>query len=374
MKNSHESPVRHGKIDSAFLWTLLALIIFGLLMLSSASGPTAYAKHGDAFFFVKHQLLYGLLPGAFLFLFFAKLDYRKLQKFAKLFFGLSLALLVVVFIPGIGATWGTARNWIYLFGFSLQPVEMVKFFFTIYMASWLAGRDDEDVHDTHRGLYPFLTTLGLVGLLLVLQPDIGGLSIIVGISIFMFFLAGASITHLLGMALSAVAGLFILIKAAPYRAARFTTFLHPELDPQGIGYHINQALMAIGSGGWFGLGFGHSRQKFLYLPEVEGDSIFAIIGEELGFVFVAAFLFLLIFFIFRGFRIAKNAPDRFGKILGAGMMCWIMIQSFVNMAAMLSLMPLTGVTLPFVSYGGTSLLMLLAAMGVVASISRQSTA
>lgn len=372
MKNFHETTSKNNKIDGTFFWTLIALLLFGFLMLASASGPAAYAKHNDAFFFVKHQLLYGLFPGIIFFLFFSKFDYRHLQKFAKIFFVLSLLFLVVVFIPGVGATWGTARNWINVFGFSLQPIEIVKFLFTMYMASWFANRDEEEVRDVQRGLSPFLMTLGLVSLLLVLQPDIGGLSIIVGISILMFFLAGASITHLFGMALSAVIALFVLIKAAPYRAARFTTFLQPELDPQGIGYHINQALMAIGSGGWFGLGFGHSRQKFLYLPEVEGDSIFAIIGEELGFIFASAFLFLLIFFIFRGFRIAKNAPDRFGKLLGAGIMCWIMVQSVVNVSAMLSLMPLTGVTLPFVSYGGTSLFVLLAAMGVMANISKQS--
>jgi cell division protein FtsW len=192
-------------------------------------------------------------------------------------------------------------------------------------------------------------------------------------AIVMFYLAGARLKHLLLIVAAGASAFFLLIRAAPYRAARFTTFLHPELDPRGIGYHINQALLAIGSGGFFGLGFGHSRQKFLYLPEVEGDSIFAIIAEELGFALLLVFLAVLLFFTARGFAIAKAAPDRFGKLLSGGIVSWLALQSFVNIAGMLSLMPLTGVTLPFISYGGSSLLVSLAAIGIVLSVSRAGT-
>ncbi|MBP9748990.1 cell division protein FtsW [Patescibacteria group bacterium] len=372
---AHTAPVRRTHAwDSVFLWTAAGFVLFGILMLSSASGPSAYAKFGDSFWFVKHQLLFGLVPGIVALLFFARLDYHRLQGWAKICLVASFALLLAVFIPGIGAAWGTSQSWIHVFGFSIQPAEIVKLTFLIFLATWLDQRGEEGVRDTNTGLFPFLALVGAVAFLLIRQPDVGGMSIIVGASLLLYFLSGAKASHLVGIAAAGVAALFILMKAAPYRAARLTTFLHPELDPRGIGYHINQALLAIGSGGFFGLGFGHSRQKFLYLPEVEGDSIFAIIAEELGFVLMLAFVAAILFFLFRGYKIARHAPDRFGQLLGGGIMCWLGLQTFVNIAGMLSLMPLTGLTLPFVSYGGTSLMMNLAAIGVMLNISKASNA
>lgn len=359
-------------VDQVFFWIVVGLVVFGLLMLSSASGPSGYSKFGDAFWFVKHQILYGLLPGSLLLLFFSRLPYRRLRTLALPLLVVSIGLLVLVFIPGLGAAWGTSRSWINVFGFSLQPAEVVKLTFIIYLAAWLEKSGEERARDFSTGLVPFLSVIGLVAALLILQPDMGGMSIIIGTSLMMYFLGGARVSHLVGIGSAGAAALFLLVKAAPYRAVRLTTFLHPELDPKGIGYHINQALLAIGSGGLFGLGFGHSRQKFQYLPEVEGDSIFAIMSEELGFFFMLAFVATLVFFACRGFKIARAAPDRFGELLVGGIVAWLVLQSFVNIAAMLSLMPLTGLTLPFVSYGGTSLMVDLAAIGIVLNVSRAS--
>jgi cell division protein FtsW len=199
------------------------------------------------------------------------------------------------------------------------------------------------------------------------------MSIIVVVALMIYFVAGASVKHLIGFGAASLAGLALLIKIAPYRAARFTVFLHPELDPQGIGYHINQALLAIGSGGLFGLGFGFSRQKHLYLPEVIGDSIFAVIAEELGFVVVSIILLVMFALVYRGYHIARNAPDQFAKLVVAGIMSWIGFQSFVNIAAMVGLLPITGLPLPFVSYGSSSLIVLFAAMGIITNISRYAT-
>lgn len=188
----------------------------------------------------------------------------------------------------------------------------------------------------------------------------------------MLFLGRATYSHLVLLALAGIILFLIMIWAAPYRAARFTTFLHPELDPLGQGYHINQAFLAIGSGGFFGLGLGHSQQKFAYLPEVHADSIYAVMAEELGFFVTVAFLFLLMYMALRGFSIAKNAPDDFGKLLVSGIIAWFMIQSFLNIGAMVGLLPLTGVPLPFVSHGGTALMVALAAVGIVLNVSKQT--
>ena len=194
--------------------------------------------------------------------------------------------------------------------------------------------------------------------------------IIVFIALSMYFVAGAHIKHLLMVSFGGLLLLFTLIKLAPYRLARFTIFLNPELDPQGIGYHINQAFLAIGSGGLFGRGFGQSRQKFNYLPEITGDSIFAIIAEELGFFLTVAFVAIFVFFAYKGYKIAFTSPDIFGKLLAVGITSWIIFQSFINIGAMVGLLPITGVPLPFISYGGTAMMMNLAAVGILINVSK----
>ena len=357
--------------DYTFLGLVAALILFGFFMLASASGPSGYESFGDSFYFVKHQFIFGLIPGIAALLLFSRIPYTYWKRSAWPLFLLSLLLLTLVFIPGIGATFGSSRSWISIGGlFSLQPAEIVKLTFLFYLAAWLEKQGEEGVRDVTSGFLPFVTVLGMMMFLLALQPDVGTMAIIVGMSMVVYFIAGAPWKHLAILVSGGVGLLLLLIKIAPYRAARLTTFLSPELDPQGIGYHINQALLAIGSGGLFGLGYGHSRQKFQYLPEVSGDSIFAIIGEEMGFVIASLVVLGFLWFFLKAIKIAKASPDPFGRYLVIGIVSWIMFQAFVNIGSMVSIMPITGVTLPFISYGGTSLAVCLAAIGVILNISR----
>jgi cell division protein FtsW len=230
----------------------------------------------------------------------------------------------------------------------------------------------DDLKDLHAGLVPFMIILGLMSVLILAQPDLGTLSVIAATAFIVYFIAGGAIAHLLGLGILGMTVFGIAIKSSPYRAARLTTFLHPELDPQGVGYQINQALLAIGSGGFFGKGYGHSLQKFQYLPEVIGDSIFAVMSEELGFLLTTVFLLVFLFLLLRGLKIAESAPDDFGKYLVTGIMAWFGVQAFINIGAMVGILPITGVPLPFLSYGGTSLIVTLAAAGVVLNVSRES--
>jgi len=360
-----------GTIDYLFLLIIGVIILFGLVMLLSASAPKGYTEFGDSYYFIKHQMIFGLIPGIGALLVFSRIPYMFWRQHAWSFLIFSLVLLVLVFIPGLSAGIGSAHSWISIGGlFSLQPSEIVKLTFLFYLAAWLAGHDKHSVRDVHSGFLPFVLVLGAIMLLMILQPDVGTMSIIAAMALIVYFVAGAPLTYVSGLIMAGIAGLALLITAAPYRAARFTTFLHPELDPQGIGYHINQALLAIGSGGFFGLGYGHSRQKFQYLPEVSGDSIFAIVSEEMGFLVATLTIVLFLIFLWRILEIAKHAPDPFAKYVVVGIGAWIVIQAFVNIGSMVALMPITGVPLPFISYGGTSLAISLAAMGVVLNISR----
>ncbi|MBI4280921.1 cell division protein FtsW, partial [Candidatus Uhrbacteria bacterium] len=340
------------KIDGIFLILVLALVGFGLMMLSSAAGPLGYARFGDTLYFVKHQALYGILPGLAVLLVMMKIPYGWWKRMAAPLLVISLVLLALVFIPGIRAEFGTARSWVRFGFFSFQPSEIVKLTFLFYLAAWFESRGEGGVRRWRTGFLPFLGVLGLIVALLLRQPDTGSMAVIALEALAVFFVAGSSLTHLVLTGGAGLVLLGILLKLSPYRAARFMTFLHPELDPQGIGYHINQALLALGSGGIFGLGYGHSRQKFQYLPEVYGDSIFAVIGEELGLFFSLLIVFGFLALFFRSVRIAQNAPDPFAKYFAIGVGAWFTIQAFVNIASMIALLPITGVTLPFVSYGG----------------------
>jgi cell division protein FtsW len=361
------------KPDYVFLGLVGAITVFGLIMLSSASSAVAYEKFQDNYWYLKHQIIFGLLPGLAAFFVMARIDYRKWKKYALPFLILSIVLLLLVFIPGLGASYGRARNWINFFGISLQPSEIVKLTFLIYLAAWLSTKKGEkEMKETSSSFIPFAAAFGLIVFLMAAQPDVGTLSIIAAISLIVYFFAGASLVHLSWITGAGALLFFILIKVAPYRTARLMTFLHPELDPQGLGYHINQALLAVGSGGFFGLGLGLSRQKFQYLPEVVGDSIFAIIAEELGFFLAAGLICAFIFLALRGFKIAKTAPDSFGKLLALGITSWFVFQAFINIGAMLGILPITGVPLPFISYGGTALTVGLAAAGIMANISKYS--
>ena len=360
------------RLDPLILGLVAGLVIFGLIVLMSATGPVAFQRTQDSLYYVKHQILSGVLPGLFLFAFFAVIDYRILKKLAPVFLIGTLALLLVVYVPGIGVTVGGARSWISLGSVQFQPSEIVKLTFLIYLAAWLSGRAGGKAHDLHEGLIPLAGMLSGVALLLIIQPDTGTAAVIIGTAMIMYLASGAPLIWFAGMVTLGAGAIAFLVKSSPYRAARFMTFLHPELDPQGIGYHINQAILAIGSGGILGLGYGKSRQKYLYLPEVEADSIFAVMAEELGFIITIVFVIAFGFLVWRCFKIALESRDPFGAYLAIGIGAWLGIQGLVNLMSMTGLMPMTGVTLPFISHGGTSMAVMLGAMGLIAGIPRHS--
>ena len=339
-------------------------------MLASASSPAGYSKFGDTFYFIKKQLLFGLLPGLILFFIFAHFNYHLLQKFSGIIYVAALFILALVFVPGVGLVLNGSRSWIQLFGLSLQPSELAKLAVIIFLAKLLS--EDRDLADWKNGLVPVLAMLSPAVLLVTVQPDVGTLAILVVIIFSMLYLADTPKIYLAILGLVGVVGFVILLLAAPHRAQRITTFLHPELDPKGIGYQINQSYLAVGSGGIWGLGLGHSRQKFQYLPEVQADSIFAVIAEEMGFV-ISSFLVMFIAFLgLRGLKIAKGAPDQFGRLLSAGIMVWFVWQSFLNISTTIGLLPLTGVPLPFISHGGSAMMVMLGSMGIIANVSKFS--
>ncbi len=361
--------MRSGEYDKILVLDVLLLTLFGLVMISSASVVLSYNEFGNNYYYLIHQFIYGFLPGIVMMIALSRIDYRKYRKHAPLFLVATLALLLSVFIPGIGSEIRDVRSWIIIFGMSFQPSELAKLTFIIYLAAWLEERKKK-VNDFYQGFLPFILIVALIAIPLIKQPDIGTLVAVSSIACTMYFVSGAGLRNLLMIFAGGVAGVIALIKVAPYRMNRLTTFLHPEIDPQGIGYQINQALLALGSGGLFGLGLGHSRQKFNYLPEPIGDSIFAVVGEELGLMGLAFLIFLFLIFAKRGLDIASRTKDDFGKFIAAGITAWVTFQALMNIGAITSLLPLTGIPLPFISYGGSALMSLLAAVGVLLSVSR----
>lgn len=355
-------------------YVLAALIgiflLFGLVMLSSAGSVLGFQRYGDSYLFLKRQLV-GLGVGLIAAVIAYKIDYRRWWKWAVPLFVVTLGLLVIVFLPGIGSLLLGARRWIQLGPVLFQPSELMKLALIFYLAAWFSQRERR-LADFQEGLIPFLITLGSVASLIILQPDLGTTMVIVLVAITMFYVAGGATRHLATMAVVGAGLLAIVIAVAPYRADRLTVFLNPGIDPQGAGYQVRQSYLAIGSGGLFGLGLGHSRQKYNYLPEPAGDSIFAIMAEELGFIIVSLFVLAWTMLIIRGIRVARGAPDTFGRLLATGIVAWLGVQALVNMAALSGLVPLTGIPLPFMSHGSSALIMNMAAAGVLLNVSRSS--
>lgn len=359
------------KVDRRFLLYVLILVFWGLAILSTASAPAGYLKFQDGFYFVKMQIIKGLLPGLVLFLFFCKIDYNFLRKIAWPFYLFVLFLLVLVFVPGLGMYLNGSRSWVAIGPLNFQPSEFGKIALIIILAMFLADRK-RDMNNWQYGLLPILAMIAPIFILIVLQPDLGTLSIFGFIAFVMLYLARVPRAHLVVLFLLGIMSFALFAATSDHGKNRLNTFLHPELDPQGVGYQINQAFLAVGSGGFWGLGLGQSRQKYQYLPEVSSDTIFAVLGEEMGFV--GAVLLVVLFFLIarRGLKIAKNAPDEFGRLLCGGVIAWFAGQAFLNIGAIVGLLPLTGVPLPFVSHGGSALLSALAAVGIVAGVSKQS--
>lgn len=355
--------------DFALFFGIIALVLVGAVIISSASVVMSKEVAQSQNFYLEKHLL-NLLGGFFFMYIGYAVDYSKWRKLAPLFIAAGLFLIAAVFIPGIGYSHGGATRWIKV-PFQFSPTEFFKLALIIYLAAWFEKRGDQMKSLVYSAL-PFWLILGLSLGLIMSQPDMGTTMVVTSVASIMYFVAGASITHIVAMAAAGVAGIFALIKFEPYRMARFMIFLDPSADQSGAGYQINQALLAIGSGGLLGLGFGQSRQKFNYLPEAATDSIFAIASEELGLIRMVLIVGLFIFVAFQGYRVAQKTPDAFSRLLAVGITSWIVVQAFINISAMLSLIPLTGVPLPFISYGSSSTWMLMFASGILLNISRHT--
>ncbi len=375
-------------MDVLLLGIVIGLTLFGLAMIASVSVFESYqltqrlAERGvlDApsnSFFLWRSFLHVLIGfGAMALAMFT--PYRLWEKLALPLFALTIGLLLLLFIPGLGNEYGTAQSWLQVFGFSLQPSEFLKLTLIFYLALWLQKRESL-ISTFQEGFLPFAALIVLSTFLVAVQPDLGSFLVLATIASTMFFIAGGNILHLcIGFSLAGVMGLPMIL-SQEYVRDRFRAFFTLMMDPnnQNIreegGYQIIQALIAVGSGGPFGVGYGKSIQKFGYLPEVQADMIFSAMAEELGFFRLLIILTMYAILIIRGFKIAREAPDRFGFLLAAGITTWIAFQSILNIAVNLSLFPLTGLTLPFISSGGSSLLSILIGMGILINISTYST-
>lgn len=350
---------------------IFLLVIFGLVMLSSAGVVEGQKKFGSPYYYLTHQFLYGVLPGLALFFLLSRINYRIWKKLALPLLIIAVGLLVLVFVPGAGFGLKGAQRWLNLRFFTIQPSEFLKLALIVYLAAWFSRREGH-LDDNPRSVIPFFLVLGFIGLLLISQPDIGTLAVITLVAVLMYFFAGAKLSHFIVLLLIFAILLGALAVFEPYRFNRLKTFFNPTQDTQGTSYHINQALIGIGSGGLFGLGYGQSRQKFNYLPEPVGDSIFAVLVEELGFVGGVALLSLFVFLSLVMIGIAKSSSSQFGRLLVLGMTVWISSQVFINISAISGLIPLTGIPLPFVSFGSSSLLSVLAGLGIAVNVSRYS--
>jgi cell division protein FtsW len=359
------------KVDKYLLWIVLSLLAIGLLMLFSASSVLSYQRFDHNYYYFIRQLFFGAVPGLILMFILSKIDYHIWQKFAPLLVLFGIGLLVAVLIPGIGFAVGGARRWINFGAFLFQPAEFIKLAMILYLASWYDKRQHH-VHDLYYGFLPILAVVGIVAGLIIMEPDMGTMLVLASIAAVMFFIGGVRLRFIAATAASSLLVLWILIKAAPYRAQRFIAYLDPSFDVTGVSYQINQALLAIGTGGWWGRGYGQSLQKHSYLPEPIGDSIFAIISEELGFIRVSFILLLFVLLAVRGFKIARTAPDTFGKLTAAGITAWLIVQAVINIGGITALIPLTGIPLTFISYGSTAMAISLAGVGILLNISRYS--
>lgn len=354
--------------DFVFIVVVLLLTAFGLVMLTSASSDLARGTFGDSYYYLKHQITNGLLPGILGFFLALFLPLKYFEKYAVVALILSIILLILVFTP-LGIEKNGSERWVSVGFFSFQPGEIMKFSFILFFASWLS-KNQARSKTISKGLLPFLLFLGVILGLLVLQPSTTIAVIIFLAAIIMYTTAGARIRFIVTTILLACLAFASLIAITPYRLERVKTFFNGTSDPRGATYQISQAKQAIGSGQIGGVGFGKSTTKLKYLPEPIGDSIFAVIAEEFGFIGSIGLLSGFLLFLGRGFGIARRSSDNFSRLIVTGFVSLIGIQTFINIGAISGLIPLTGVPLPFVSYGGTALAVFLTMSGIIANISR----
>lgn len=344
------------------------LVVFGLIILTSASSDLGQLKFGDSYFYLKHQLLYGFSVGLLGFWFASKFYYRHYQNWAILFLIASLIMLVLLFTP-LGVTAGGANRWLKAGPLTFQPSELLKITFVIYLASWLSNKSHRQ-QNFFGGFIPFLIITGLVGLLLILQPSTSTAVIMLATALIIYFKSGARISYIIYAVILGLALFLFISYLTPYRWERIKTFLDPSANTRSSSYQLNQALIAIGSGGLKGVGYGKSTTKLHYLPQPIDDSIFAIIAEELGFIGSAALILLFSAIVTRSFLLSKKVTDEFGQLLLVGFGSLIALQSFMHIGSISGLIPLTGVPLPFISYGGTALAVFMTISGIMVNISK----
>lgn len=361
--------MKHKKMDYLLFISVIIICIFGIIMIYSASSIWAEFKYQDAFKYVKQQGLFFII-GIFVMLFASKINLDFLKKKANLILGVCFLLLVLVLIPGIGSIRNGSRSWFGIGGLGIQPSEFAKLGLIIFTAKYLAN-NQKNMNDVKKGAIPIFLVIGVFFLLIMLEPDFGTAMVMALTLIALIFISGLPFSFFIKLGILGLGGIVALIIAAPYRMARIVSFLNPWSDPLGSGYQIIQSLYAIGPGGLLGQGFLNSRQKHFYLPEPQTDFIFSIISEEFGFLGVLIVCGFFFFIFYRMLRIALRSSDLFCKYLAFGLAFGILIQAVLNLAVVVGLIPVTGVTLPFFSYGGSSLLMSMISVGLVLNISRR---
>ena len=356
-------------IDALMLGIIVTLVVAGFLIFSSAS-LGLMPRGGASFTSVAFsQFVFGIIGGGIAMFLTSNIHYRHWRKYAVYFYVFTLILTMMVFVPGIGMSHAGATRWLDLGITTLQPSELLKIGFVIYVATWFSGVYSK-IDNWRYGLGPFFAILGVTAFVMLLQPDTDTFVIMATAGMAMYLVAGARWRDIAVVVAIGVVGLALVATFRPYVLDRFTTFLHPEADPLGSGYQVQQSLIAVGSGGLTGRGFGQSIQKFEYLPEPIGDSIFAVYAEEFGFIGSLVLLGGLVALALRGYRLSTEASDMFGTLLVVGFITVIIMQAFLNIAAMIGVAPLSGLPLPLISHGGTALLTTLAALGIVLNVSK----
>jgi cell division protein FtsW len=361
--------MKSKSIDKPFLLSVILLVVAGFFIFSSAS-LGILAREGISYSSVAlKQILVGFVAGGIVLIAAAKIPYKFWRNYAFYIFLASLLACVLVFVPKIGFGHGGAQRWINIGPYTVQPAELLKLGAIIYFSAWAASVKDK-IKTFKFGALPLFVVIGVCGALLLKQPDTGTFMVVFAILVSIFVAAGGKWRYIMMLFVMCVIGIFILAQMRPYLMSRLTVFLDPSQDSLGQGYQIQQSLIAIGSGGILGRGFGQSIQKFNFLPEPMGDSIFAVAAEEFGFIGASTLIVLFLFFALRGYKISSRIPDTFGKLVVVGVITHITAQSFINIGAMLGVLPLTGVPLVFISHGGTAMLLALAEVGIVLNISK----
>ncbi|MEZ0208608.1 MAG: FtsW/RodA/SpoVE family cell cycle protein [Candidatus Paceibacterota bacterium] len=360
------------KVDKPLLLVTVVLLLFGLVIFGSAALGVLSVNEVKFYAVIKTQLVYALIGGTFALCLGTLIRYDLYAKYAYHLFFTALGVTCLVFVPGLQAYHGGAHRWIDIGSFSLQPSEALKFAFVIMVAFWSA-KYRHLFRDIKYGLLPYMAAAGLVSFVLLAQPDFGTYLVIMTASFVTYFVGGARKKHIYTLIITGIIGAVLLISFRPYMLERIKTFFNNEHDPRGSSWQLNQSLIALGGGGFTGRGLGQSVQKFNYLPEPIGDSVFAVLGEELGFIGVIMLMILYGIVGVRGYLISKHAGDQFGRLLAIGIVAIILAQATLNIGSMLGLLPLSGVPLPLVSHGGTALMAALFEIGVLLNISKQST-